>query len=461
MLEETIKDPEVEAQPKNILAGFRFSKEKIDPFLIFFTILSSVVIVLLAVKFRIFQLWSEFLNSSLFLKYMTYPLLFSALFIIGGLLFQTYLWFLYKPDALDKDEEIDWPFISVIIPAYNEEDSLSVAVDSVMTANYPKDKIEVICINDGSQDLTYFYMLRAKQKYGDVIRIINFKKNQGKRRALYSGFKSARGSIIVTVDSDSKVGRNALRNVILPIIKDKDTAAVSGRVSVLNEKDNFLTRMMTIRYGVSFDFGRAYESVYGAVFTCPGALSAYRSDVLNKFMKDWANQKFMGIPCTYGEDRGLTTYVLSLGYQTKYQSNAIVYTMVPPTIDGMNKMYLRWARSSIRESILFARFMFSPYREKNKFLPIFDFVFLNILYPFQIISLFLLFYSFLVNPLFLLRHIAFLTVAAFFLSLYYLKTNKSLKFLYGIPYALLTAFALWWIMPYAAMTMKNQSWLTK
>jgi hyaluronan synthase len=67
----------------------------------------------------------------------------------------------------------------------------------------------------------------------------------------------------------------------------------------------------------------------------------------------------------------------------------------------------------------------------------------------------------LVNPLFLLRHLAFLTMASFFLSLYYLKTNKSLKFLYGIPYALLTAFALWWIMPYAAMTMKNQSWLTK
>jgi hyaluronan synthase len=86
---------------------------------------------------------------------------------------------------------------------------------------------------------------------------------------------------------------------------------------------------------------------------------------------------------------------------------------------------------------------------------------LNFLHPFHIFSVALVFYSFFVQPLFILRHLAFLVVFSLFLSLYYLRTNRSLAFLYGIPYALLTAFLLWWIVPYSALTLRNQSWLTK
>ncbi|MBN2199169.1 MAG: glycosyltransferase family 2 protein [Candidatus Aminicenantes bacterium] len=461
MLERSLKDAEAEAHPHGLLAAFKAGKEAVDPYLIAFTIISSFLIVVAASKMRIFQLWSDFLNSTMLLKYMTYPLIASGLFILFGLLFRTYLWFQYKPETLEEGEELDWPLVSVVIPAFNEEETVGQTVDSVMESNYPRDRIEVICINDGSIDRTLDHMRRARDKYAGSVRVINFVKNQGKRRALYSGFKSARGRYVVSVDSDSKIGRNALRNVLLPLIRDPEVGAVAGRVGVLNEKDNFLTRMMTIRYGISFDFGRAYQSVYGTVFTCPGALTAYRRSVLRKFMRDWANQTFLGVPCTYGEDRALTTNVLRLGYQTRYQSNAVVYTKVPTTIHSMNRMYLRWSRSMIRESILFAQFMFGPYRETNRFLPVFDFLFLNILYPFQVVSLMLLAYAFFINPLFLLRQMAFLVMISFLLSMYYLKTNKSLTFIYGIPYGMITAFLLWWITPYAALTMKNRSWLTK
>lgn len=461
MLERSSKDAETEAQPHGLLAVFKAGGEAIDPYLIAFTIISSFLIVMAASKMRIFQLWSDFLNSTLLLKYMTYPLVFSGLFILFGLLFRTYLWFQYKPETLEEGEEVDWPQVSVIIPAFNEEETVGQTVDSVMDSNYPRDRIEIICVNDGSTDLTLHHMRNARRKYGESVRVINFVKNQGKRRALYSGFKSARGKFVVSVDSDSKIGRNALGNVLLPLIRDPEVGAVAGRVGVLNEKASFLTRMMTVRYGISFDFGRAYQSVYGTVFTCPGALTAYRRSVLRKFIRDWANQMFLGVPCTYGEDRALTTNVLRQGYQTKYQSNAVVYTKVPTTIGSMNRMYLRWTRSMIRESILFAQFMFGPYRDTNRWLPVFDFIFLNILYPFQVVSIMLLAYAFIVNPLFLLRQMAFLVMVSFLLSMYYLKTNRSLTFIYGIPYGMITAFLLWWITPYAAVTMKNRSWMTK
>jgi len=347
------------------------------------------------------------------------------------------------------------------MPALNEEELIEKSIQSIFNSHYPQDNFEVICINDGSNDLTLFYMMRAKQKYGDRLKVINFKENLGKRKALYVGLKKSRGEIIVTVDTDSKIGRSAIRNLVIPLIKDERTGAVAGRVAVLNEKENFLTRMLSIRYSISFNFGRAYQSVYGAVFCCPGALTAYRKDVLLKFINEWVNQKFLNTSCTYGEDRALTTQILKAGYMTRFQSNALVYTKVPSRFTQMVRMYLRWTRSYIRESMLFGKFMFSKYRTKHRALPIFDFFFLNILHPFHIFSLGIITYSFFVHPLFILRHLAFLVIFSFFLSLYYLRTNKSLSFLYGIPYALITAFCLWWIVPFAALSMRNQSWLTR
>ncbi len=116
----------------------------------------------------------------------------------------------------------------------------------------------------------------------------------GKRRALYSGLKLARGEILITIDTDSVIGRNALKRIILPLLDDPEVGAVAGRVAVLNEKENILTRMLSVNYSISFDFGRAYQSVYGGVMVCPGALTAYRKEAITSILKDWANQVFMG-----------------------------------------------------------------------------------------------------------------------------------------------------------------------
>ncbi len=461
MWEKTLTDTEIEGNPESLLFPFPSLRDRIDPFLIIIIILTSILIVFFTVKLQIIQLWIDFLKSNAVLKIAIYPLLFSTLYIMAGIIFRTTLWFRYKPMMLGFDENVEWPYVTVIMPALNEEDLVRSSIDSIFKSQYPEEKLEVICINDGSKDLTYQKMLEAKIKHGKRLKLINFKKNLGKRKALYVGLKKSRGDIIVTVDTDSKIGRSAIKNIVIPLIKDKQTGAVAGRVEVLNEKKNFLTRMLTIRYSISFNFGRAYQSVYGAVFCCPGALTAYRKHVLQEFIHDWVNQMFLKTPCTYGEDRALTTNILKAGYLTRFQSNALVYTKAPSKFGQMNKMYLRWTRSYLRESILFSTFMFSKYRKRKRLLPILDFFFLNFLHPFHLFSIGLLVYSFVVHPVFILRHMAFLVIISFFLSLYYLRAKRSLAFLYGIPYALITAFCLWWIVPFAALTMKNQSWLTR
>jgi hyaluronan synthase len=461
MREETFEDFELDAGAECPQFNIPFFREKIDPILIFLIISTSAIIVIVTIKLRIVHLWFEYLRSNSLMKIAIYPLVISAVIIVAGVAFRTILWFCYKPQTIGPEEKVDWPFVSVIMPALNEEELVGKSIDSIFSCNYPHEKLEVICINDGSTDLTYLHMMRAKLKYGDRLKVINFRQNLGKRKALYSGLKKSRGEIIVTVDTDSKIGRSAIRNLVVPLIKDEKTGAVAGRVAVLNEKQNFLTRMLSIRYSISFNFGRAYQSVYGAVFCCPGALTAYRKTILKGFIQEWVNQKFINIPCTYGEDRALTTQILKAGYMTRFQSNALVYTKAPSKFVQMNKMYLRWTRSYIRESILFSRFMFSKYRKKHRILPLLDFFFLNMLHPFHMFSFGLVIYSFFIHPLFILRHFAFLVISSFLLSLYYLRTNRSLSFLYGIPYAMITALCLWWLVPFAALTMKNQSWLTR
>ena len=461
MWEETFDDFENETQNNALIFHHPLSEAKIDKFLILLVIIGSASVTVFALKFRIFHQWIDLFRSSSLLKVSAVILISSAAFIFAGMLFRTILWLRYKPMTLGRNEKLDWPSVSVILPALNEEELIEKSIDCVFASNYPKDKLELICINDGSDDRTFSRMMRAKQRYGDRLKVINFKQHVGKRKALYVGVKKSQGKIIVTSDSDSKIGRSAVRNIVIPIMKDKNTGAVAGRVAVLNEKQNFLTRMLSIRYSISFDFGRAYQSVYGAVFCCPGALTAYRKSVLSQFIKDWVNQKFLKVKCTYGEDRALTTNILKAGYMTRYQSSAVVYTKVPSKFYKVNKMYLRWTRSYIRESVIFSRFMFTQYRPRQRILPICDFFFLNFLHPFHIFALVIVSYSFVVQPIFIFQYIVLIVVVSFFISLYYLRTNRSLVFLYGIPYAIITAFCLWWIVPYAACTLKSQSWLTK
>jgi len=447
--------------PKKSLNNVLKEKDVLN--FIFITVIcfGSITALVFSLRFNVFFLWQEFLISTKFLRISTYFFISSFIILMGGLIFKTLIWFRYKPLPLDIYPGFEWPSVSVIMPAFNEEDSFLGSIDSIFASHYPRDKLEVITINDGSTDSTHQKMLQSKKKYKKKLQVIHFSRNLGKRIALHRGIIKAKGEIIVTVDTDSQIDPNALSNIVIPLIKESSCGAVAGRVEVLNNKETFLTRMLSIRYSLSFNFGRAYQSVYGAVFCCPGALTAYRKNVLLMFLDQWKNQRFLNTECTYGEDRAFTTLILKSGYTTRLQSNAVVYTTVPSRFKKMVKMYLRWNRSCVRETILFARFMFSKYRDHNRVLPVIDFFFLNIMYPFHLLSFGIIAYSAIVHPILLLRYITIIIIASFFLSLYYLRSQKSMVFLYGVPYGILTAFSLWWIFLFAALTVRSTSWMTR
>ncbi len=242
-----------------------------------------------------------------------------AIYTLLLLLFQvvrTVLWGLYKPYALPPG---DLPKVTVIIPAYNEGAMVEKAIYAVTGSNYPTDKLEIICIDDGSKDDTWTYISRVQRQFPQLIKAIQFPENRGKKAGLYAGFTQGGGDIFITIDSDSVIQKDTLLQAVAPMMHDPKIGAVAGNVKVYNRHQSLLGKMLAVRFVLSFDFLRASQSWYGMVTCTPGALSAYRREAVLPHVEAWLHQTFLGSPCHHSEDRALTNFVLRSGYYSVYQ----------------------------------------------------------------------------------------------------------------------------------------------
>jgi hyaluronan synthase len=384
----------------------------------------------------------------------------SMLWVVMGtllLIFRTVVWMLYRPFPAAAPEEA--PPLTVIIPAYNEGAMVLKSIESVVRAHYPHDRLEVYVVDDGSRDDTWTYIEQAAEQWPDVVRAIRFPKNRGKRAALAAGFEAAKGEILVTIDSDSALEPGSLLALAGPFRNPK-VGAVAGRVGAYNRAEGWLPRMLHVRYILSFDVLRAVESSYGTVYCCPGALTAYRAAIVHKVLPAWIQQKFLGSQCTFGEDRALTNWILSLGYFTVYQRSAAVATVVPTRYWQLCKMFLRWDRSYVREEL---RFMKIVWKRPPLYasVALWDRLVTNLRFPVSYLSLALLGVLVYDNPLMLPRFLMAVGVVSFFYALYFLRSERSPHFLYGIAYSYFSLFLLSWIFPYAFFTVRARSWLTR
>lgn len=391
------------------------------------------------------------------MKFITRP---SILWTVMGTIllgFRTIFWFRYRPFPSATFD--DAPALTVIIPAFNEGAMVMKSIESAALAVYPRDRLEILVVDDGSTDDTWKFIQRAAARFPGRVMTVRFAQNRGKRDALAEGFRRARGEIVVTVDSDSVVEPRALLAAAGPF-RDPEVGAVAGKVAVYNRRHGIIPRMLHVRYILSFDLLRAVESSYRTVYCCPGALTAYRTSVIRRVLERWSTQTFWGVPCTYGEDRALTNFILEAGFHTVYQRSAVVHTVAPETYSKLCKMFLRWDRSYIREEIRFQSIVWKrPFGARC--IALCERFITNFRYPVNYAALFLLAYLVFGKPVIFLRLIAVIGVMSFFNMLYYLRSERSLDFLYGVLYAYFAFFALFWIFPYAFLTLRARSWLTR
>lgn len=381
------------------------------------------------------------------------------LYRLGLFLYSVFLYFKYKPIESVSDDLL--PTCTVIIPAYNEGKQVWDTLLSLAESDFPEEKLQLIAIDDGSKDDTWYWMQQAKERLGDRLSIYQQPENKGKRHALYRGFKLGTGDIFVTVDSDSVVKPDTLRNLVSPFVTNKNCGAVAGNVHVLN-KEGLLPKMLNVSFVLSFEFVRSAESMLGSVMCTPGALSAYRSEAVFACLPDWINQTFMGKPSDIGEDRAMTNMILKQGYHVLFQRNAYVLTNVPEKYKGLYKMFIRWDRSNVRETLMMSKFVFDKFRDGYKtgtrLLFINQCIKIIMTYP---LILFMLFFIATQPVLFLSSTLFSILIASSFTVLFYAKRYDVAQSFWAYSYSILYTFSLFWITPYAIATAGRRGWLTR
>lgn len=363
--------------------------------------------------------------------------------------------FYYTDGHGKKYRPEDYPSISFVIACKNEEESIGKTIDTCLKSSYPA-RMDCIAVNDGSTDRTWARMQESKRKWKDRLKLISFEKNMGKREAMAEGVLVSDAEVVIFVDSDSFVERGAARLIVEHFLEDGSVGAVAGNSLVENEKCNFLTRMQSARYGVSFDVFKSSESVFGAVTCCPGCFSAYRREAVLKVMDRWRYQVFWGTRSTFGDDRSLTNFILR-DWKVVYCRKAVVRTIVPEKFPQFVKQQLRWKKSWIREGINAGRFMW----RKNIIASLSFYV--NLLIPIfaPLIAFRALFWKGLLDSHFPGIYLLGLVVMSIVLGLYYFFISENKFWWYVAPFSLIYSLVLIWQMPYAILKIRDTKWGTR
>lgn len=287
---------------------------------------------------------------------------------------------------------------------------------------------------------------------------MNWKINRGKRHGMAEGFKRARGEIIIQLDSDSYIEPSTLPKLIEYFVNPK-IGAVCAHAYIENSDENLLTRMQAAHYFVAFRISKAAESVFNSVFCCSGCSSAYRKSVVLPILDKWLNEKFLGAPVTWGDDRGLTNWVIKSGYKTIYTDSARAFTIAPNNWKQFIKQQIRWKKGWFVNSIFASKFILKsePFVALTYFFPL---TFTTLISPF--IALRVFFWDPIIYGTFPLYYMlgAFL-VSCVIIVYYRIIAPRDKYWSYLFVWSIINMFFLTYILFYALATIQNRKWGTR
>ncbi len=230
-----------------------------------------------------------------------------------------------------------FPMVSVLIPAYNEESTIIKTLQSVHNLEYPKDKIDIIIINDGSSDKTG-EIAAAYIQDKPHFRLISHT-NKGKAASMNCALQIARGEFFACLDADSFVDPQTLRKMLAFYYhqNDPDLAIVTPAMKVHSPK-NILQKIQWLEYIVMIFIGRLSSHI-DSLYVAPGPFSLYKTQMI----------KTIG-----GFDEHTLTEDQEIAYRVQQQQLKIrqcfdgyVYTVAPHTIKEFYRQRRRWYMGSI------------------------------------------------------------------------------------------------------------------
>ncbi|SPZ49382.1 Poly-beta-1,6-N-acetyl-D-glucosamine synthase [Sarcina ventriculi] len=257
-----------------------------------------------------------------------------------------------------KKEKIlkSYPTISIIIPVYNSASTLEACIESVVKQKYPKDKIEIFLIDNGSSDNSFEVFRKIHNIYSSS-QMWWLTSGSGKVNALNKGLYLSKGDYLINIDSDGILHEDAIFNMIYDFEQDHSIYAMTGAILINKDtmtKDNdkkflkLIQKCELYEYLEAFLVGRAYESKRNNMFTLAGAFSGFRRSAIVKTHLYNAE--------TLGEDTAMTFEIkTSLNGKVKLCSTAYFFT---DSIESIDKLYLqrqRWQCGELEVAALFKK----------------------------------------------------------------------------------------------------------
>ncbi|MCP5036799.1 MAG: glycosyltransferase [Rhodobacteraceae bacterium] len=221
------------------------------------------------------------------------------------------------------------PPVTVVIPAYNEEEAIISNIKSVLALNYPD--LRIVVVDDGSSDETFPKMLGQFSRNPRVKIVAQL--NRGKWSALNTALRAVDTEIVICIDADTRIDENAVTRLVAHF-QDPFVGAVAGKVVVSN-RTNLITRLQALEYITAQNIDRRAAEYLNAMLVVPGAIGAWRVGAIN------AAGGYSGDTLT--EDADLTISVLRKGFRIAYEENAIAHTLAPPRIRQLLAQRLRWS----------------------------------------------------------------------------------------------------------------------
>ena len=226
--------------------------------------------------------------------------------------------------------------VTIIVPAYNEEKVLPISIPSLINQTY--ENLEILIVDDGSTDSTFTVAKRYEFEHENRSLKVLRKVNSGKANAINHGIKHSKGEIIMVVDADSRLEKNAVELMVRYFL-NPEIAAVAGSVYVSNQK-NFITKLQALEYIEGLNMVRNGQAFLKLVNIIPGPIGMFRKNALYD----------VGLydDDTFAEDCDVTLKLITHGYKIDFESDAVAYTEAPENFLDLIKQRYRWTRGILQ-----------------------------------------------------------------------------------------------------------------
>ncbi len=280
-----------------------------------------------------------------------------------------------REKKLIDGRRFDFPRVTILIPAHNEEKVISYTVEAMQRLDYPADRLDVLIINDGSSDATE-EIVRKYAAADPRVRLFNVPKGEGgkgKSRALNLGLRETDAEFIGVYDADNTPHPSALKYLMAQLVADPSLGAVLGKFRTVNKDRNLLTRFINIETLSFQSMLQAGRWKLFKVSTLPGTNLVIRRGLLDK-LNGWDEDAIT-------EDSELSIRIYKEGYRIKYIPYSVTFEQEPESWSTWIKQRTRWVRGN---NYVGKKFLREVPAFKNKFLAIELLYLLSLYYVFLV-----------------------------------------------------------------------------